>query len=58
MEEITQSLNKNELAERYGLSLPTFGKWIKKIEKQIPFYVPGQRLFCSTQIKYIDSVLS
>lgn len=51
-----ESLGKSELAERYGLSLPTFSKWIKKIENKIPFYVEGQRIYCSRQIEYIDSV--
>lgn len=50
-------LGKKELAIRYNICLKTFSRWVKRIEKQIPFFVPGQRLFCPSQIKKIDDLL-
>ena len=50
-------LGKKELAIRYNICLQTFSRWCKKIERQIPFYVKGQRLFCPAQIKKIDELL-
>jgi hypothetical protein len=53
----THFLGKKELAIRYNICLATFSRWLKRIEKQVPFYVKGQRLFCPSQIKKIDDLL-
>ena len=50
-------IGKGQLAERYGVCLNTFNKWLKRLQHKLPLYIKNQRNFSPAQVKMLDYLL-